>query len=296
MSPSSTNPVDSLNVPEILEQAPGTRPGGSLMPLIVAVILIAALTTLGGSAMWVQAVLPVVLAVVIVLTFMRASRLAARQRQEGQSLREVDESIRLNRWEQAGGLLAGLLRSPTQAVHARFQSLMYLGSVLNHQGRFEDVERVYDYLLRNAQVNPPISFSLRCARAYSILRQERLTDAYEAIGQLRRDPLGGSSAMMSLLEMYRLQKTGHFDEVLELFGQRREAFAQQLGHRASDAWALAAAAAKAMGRGDEAVTFARNALFLGRMDEMVRRFPETQAALAAATAARADVSGEGAAH
>jgi hypothetical protein len=50
-----------------------------------------------------------------------------------------------------------------------------------------------------------------------------------------------------------------------------------LGHRSCDGWALAAAAAQAIGREQDADGYARNAGLLGNVREIAHRFPECTA-------------------
>jgi hypothetical protein len=286
MSSTSNNPVCSLNIAQVLDGTGGRR-GISLFPLLLLAMVLIMTATAGGSSALAQGVVSVLMAGVILFTLVRAKRMAAQQRREQEFLREVDEEIRLGRWFQAGYRLVQVLGMPGVRPHVRFQTLIYLGSVLNYEGRYEEVEKVYNYLLQNPQLPPPIAFSMQCARAYAILRQDRLTDAYEAISRLRRGGAPADSAMLTLLEMYRQVMTGHHEDALELFESRRTVLAQQLGHRSSDGWALAAAAADHLGKQEQAETMARNALLLGRAEEISRRFPECSAILERVRAARA---------
>ena len=175
---------------------------------------------------------------VIATSIGHAARLAKRQRDEQELLRQADEAVRMGAWDRAGSLLSPLLLRPTDRQQVRLQGLIYLGGVYNRNGRFSDLIRLYEYILEHAATPPQIALSIRCMRAYAMLRDDRLSDAYEAISQLRRDFEGGSG-MLSVIEIYRLVKTGHHGEALELFDQTRGKIIEQLSHRSADAWALA---------------------------------------------------------
>ena len=293
MSSNLNNPVLNLNVTELLDDVPQARSGGSMLPLLLVVVVVSTMVMAGGGgAPWLQTLMPVLVAGLIVMTFMRASRVAMQQRQEQQAVREIDEAIRLGNWQQAGELLVNVLKQPAKRPHVQVQAMIYLGSVLSHENRFEDVERVYNHLLKNGQLPPQIEAPIRCARAYAMLREDRLTDAYETLSQLKRDSQGTNSAMVALLELYQKVKTGHDEDALALFGEKRRIFAQQLGHRSADAWALAAAAALRLGRQSQAVEYARNARLLSGRGAMEQRFPECVAAMALAGAG-SELPGQG---
>lgn len=269
---SNASAESAFSVPRLLETSEPRRSVGVTAPLFLAGIIIATMLTIQGKGGWVQAVLPGVFAGMIIFSVINSMRMAKVTRKEQEGLRLSDEAIRLGRWDEAQRQLLGMLSMPFQRVQTRYQALLFLSSLLSRRERHEENLKLQEYLLSTAQMPQPIAFSLRCARAYGLLREERLTDAYEAIGQLRRED--GSSAMLNLLEIYRLVKMGHRDDAMKLFEQKRGQMTRQLGHRVADAWALAGVAAKNSGKLEEAASFRRKALLLGNAQEITRRFPE----------------------
>lgn len=274
-----TDKTGKIDVVSLLESSRPGRGHALLMPLVLMVAVIAVLVSTAGESAWLGALVPLAFAGTIGMTLWHTVRLARRQRRELNALSEVDQMIRLGQWDLAVARLGELLGRPMQRFHARLQALIYLGGPLIRLGQYEDAIGLYEYLLSNSQFPAGISFSLRCARLYAMIRLDHLTDAYETIGQMRRES-SSSSALLSVLEMYRDVKTGHFEEALGIFQDRKAIFAAQLGHRSCDAWALASWASWGMQRPEQAGMFARNAALLGDRGEILRRFPECAAAFA----------------
>lgn len=272
MSVEIANPKDSLQVSALMASSQPRRQTG-VVPLLLMVVLIAALVTVKFDSPWLEMLMPLVLIGVVVLTVLHSRHLIFRHRHEQQLLRETDELIRLSRWDEAVSHLEQMLGYPMQRAHSRFQALIYLGSVLIRQESFEQAVMLYDYLLEEAGLPLPIAFSVRCARLYVLLREDRLLDAHQMIVRLRRES-PTPSAMLGLLEMYRDVKTGHPEEALAIFDQQRAAFPAQLGHRSSDAWALAAAASAHLQKSEQASVYASRAAILCSRQDIVRRFPE----------------------
>jgi len=109
------------------------------------------------------------------------------------------------------------------------------------------------------------------------------------MAELRRGDAERQSAGLALLDIYRDVKTGHPDEAVEIFQERLPALRDQLGHRAGDAYYLAAKAYDLLGRGAEAARAFERATLLQPLVELERRYPEAaslsekyQAALAPA--------------
>lgn len=267
-----------LNAEGLLESSKPQGQQSLLMPLFLLGVLVASLVSLRGSNPLLQGIVPLVFAGSIVVAVMHASRIAKRQQREKDGLRQVDEAVRLGNWDLAASAVRQLLGRPMMVPQARVQGLIYLGAVLVRQGQYLPAIKLYDHLLETVQFPPQIAMSLKCVRVYAMLREEHLSDAYQAIAHLKREA-PGDSAMLQLLEMYRLVKTGHNADALELFGQRRVQLAAQLGHRSCDGWALAAAAAVATGQEHAADEYARNAGIMGNVREIVERFPECRAVL-----------------
>ncbi len=267
-----------MDLDAVLELSRPRRNQSLLAPILLAAILLAALVSVPGEGLLVQSLVPLAMAAIILFSLRYASATARRQREEAEQLRVVDEAIRLGNWQQASGILTHILTSASPRPHVRIQALIYLGGLLNRVGRFSDVIRLYDYLTEQAQFPPHIILSLKSMRAYAMLRDERLADAYEAIAELRREN-PQNAGIVTVLEMYRLMKTGHHEEVLQMHEKQRKQLAAQLGHRAGDGWAIAAASALALNRQDEAYRNARNAILLQSPENMIQRLPECAPAL-----------------
>lgn len=265
--------AEKTKIDQLLESSKPQRQQSLLMPIFLLGVLVASLYSLQGGNPLLGALVPVVFAGAIIVAVLHGTRIARRQQREKDALRQIDESIRLGNWQQAAPTVDQFLSKPVMLPQVRVQALIYLGAVLVRQGQYQQVLDLYRHLLETVAFPPQIAVSLRCARIYAMLRAEHLSDAYQAIAQLKRDTPAGS-AMVSLLELYRLVKMGHPDDALQLFGQKQAQLAAQLGHRSCDGWALAALAAWALGRQDDADGYARNAGLLGNVREIVQRFPE----------------------
>lgn len=268
--------ADKTKTEQLLESSKPQGQRSLLMPLFLMGMLLAAVYLLRGGNPLLEGLIPVVFAGSIVVAVLHTARIARRQQREKDAVRVIDESIRLGQWETADAVTTQLLEKPVMLPQVRVQALIYLGAILVRQGQYQQVLDLYDHLLGTMAFPPQIAVSLKCVRVYAMLRGEFLSDAYQAIVQLKREAPGGL-AMLSLLELYRLVKMGHPADALELFGQSQTQMAAQLGHRSCDGWALAAAAAMALGREQDAEGYARNAGLLGDVREIAKRFPECKA-------------------
>jgi hypothetical protein len=79
---------------------------------------------------------------------------------------------------------------------------------------------------------------------------------------------------LALLEIYRDVKTGHPHEAIEIFDRKQKVLRRQLGHRAGDAYALAARAHDLAGNSARAQEEFEKATMLAPMIELKRRYPE----------------------
>ena len=270
---------DPLDVDTLLEtsQPPNRRaPAGLLLVgLAIAVALMVgkddsnglwfilniALLALGGLVVWILA------------------RTARRHRREQALLALIYQNVQLRQWAAAGADLAMLLSRPMLLPQSRIQALIYLSTVLGHCQRFADASKVQDYITDHAQLDPATDQALRAAKVWAMLRDDRLVDADRGIIELRRLSGSNRSASLAMAELYRDIKTGHSEEALVEFHTDLPMLRRLLGHRSADAWALAACAARALGKLDDARSMARNALLLGDAHEILSRFPEVEAAL-----------------
>src|SRR5687768_10324739 len=215
----------------------------------------------------------VVLAVLGMVTIWTAR---AHQR-ERLRLEGIEELVRLRRWTEAGALLEDMLLQPTRTPQARAQALIFLAGVLARFHRFGDAILVYEHLLADPQIDEEASHGLRLGRAMSLLRDDRLFDVDRAIAELRRTPRADQSAGLALLEIFRDVKTGHPDEAVAVFEARLPLLRTQLGHRAADAYALAARAYDLLGNVPAATAAYENATLLSPEAELHRRYPEVAA-------------------
>jgi hypothetical protein len=194
------------------------------------------------------------------------------QRQEQQRVEAVEELVQLRRWDQAAAMLDSLLAQPTRSQAARIQGLIYLAAVLARYHRFDDAIQVQNYLLEHAEFDPSTTQGLKLMRAMSMLHVDHLVDADRAIGDLRRE--NPDSAGLALVEMYRDVKTGHPAEAVQIFQDRLPAMRTQLGHRVSDAYALAARCHDILAQDAQAAAAWEKATLLSPVEELTRRYPE----------------------
>lgn len=201
---------------------------------------------------------------------------AKKHRIEQRKLEAAEEFIQLRRWPDAAAVLHELLSQPMRTQPTRIQALIFLTTVLARYHRFDDAIVVHDYLLENVQMDPVSEHGLRLARTMAMLREDHLFDADRAINDLRRIDRDRESGGLALVEMYRDVKTGHPEEAVAVFQQRREAMCRQLGHRFGDAYVLLATAYDLLGRPDDARVAYEQATVLCPPVELHRRYPETQ--------------------
>lgn len=262
----------------ILQEGRPAQPFAALMPLFLLAVAIAAIAGLPAEGGWLEPLIPVALGILVIVSLRRAAKASQRQREEDDLLRQADEALRLARSEQAASALTRFLARPPMRPGARYQALIFLGGLLNRLGRHADAIKVCEHLLKQARFPQPIDLSIKAMRAFALLRENLLTDAYQAISELRRMAPEGFGAVTTL-DLYHMIKTGHNQDALDLFQKRREQMAAQLSHRSSDGWALAAAAALALRQEQDARTYATNAAILGNVADICARFPECAPAM-----------------
>ena len=201
-----------------------------------------------------------------------------RHRAEQEQVEAASEMVQLRRWPQAALLLQDILSRPARGVGVRSQALIYFGSVLARYHRFADAIAVYDHLLDQQLVDGATAYGLRLGRVMAMLREDHLFDADRAIAELRRlgNSAGVDSGGLALVEIYRDVKTGHPDEAVAIFEDKLPVLRDQLGHRAADAYALAARAYDLLGRTAEAQDAYSRATLLAPLIELHRRYPEVE--------------------
>jgi tetratricopeptide (TPR) repeat protein len=225
--------------------------------------------------------------------------IARRHRAEQVQLEAIEELVTLRRWPQAAMLLELMLSQPTRSPNTRIQALIYLAGVLARYHRFDDAIKIQEFILDHVQLDENTTHALRLGRAMAMLREDHLFDADRAIADLRRRVRGESdqndsalpqisdSAGLALIEMYRDVKTGHPTEALGIFNDKLAVMRRQLGHRVSDAWALASKAHDLLGQTEQAQRAYENATLLAPIGEIARRYPEITSLMEKYTSAAA---------
>jgi tetratricopeptide (TPR) repeat protein len=274
--PAARNPF--LDVDRLLESSPA-RPRFNMGWGLGAVLLIALFTTAlaGGAPAAARQAVAVGCGLVMLAAIAGMSVFSVytvrRLRAEHQRVEQIGELVQLRRWADAAMALELYLSQPAATPQLRVQALVFLAPVLARLERYEDAIAVQTYLIERAGIDPGGSAAMRVGRAMAMLHQDHLFDADRAISELRRSPAAGSAAL-ALVELYRDVKTGHPAEAIELFEQKRAIFRDQLGHRAADAYALAARAYDLLGREADARAAFRSATLLAPAVELFRRYPE----------------------
>lgn len=281
-----------LDVPALLERSQPRARGAWLWYAPGAFLLVVIASTLlsrqsGAMAHVVNLLSAVTMLGLIVGMALLTWLTVRRARGEHQQLEAIEELIQLRRWPQAAGALGPMLSQPTRTAAGRVQALIYLSSVLARYNRFDDAIAVQNHLLDNVHMDAGTAHALRLGRAMAMLREDHLLDADRAINELRRSLRSTTtteqgervsddveSAGLALVEIYRDVKTGHPSEAVEIFARKLPILREQLGHRAGDAWALAARAYDMLGRGDDARSAYENATLLTDRAELERRYPE----------------------
>jgi tetratricopeptide (TPR) repeat protein len=277
--PPPTPTPQFLDVPHLLDASqPRVRAGWFwyaagvfLLVVMVSTYLSAGSPVLAGVMQWFSGF--AMLGVVVVMGMLTMT-MAKRQQAEAQQLVAVEELMQLRRWKEAAVILNGMLSSPMRAPHHRVQALIYLAGVLARYHRFGDTIIVHEHLLEHVPLDPGTEQGLKLGRVMSMLREDHLVDAHRAMSELRRGDNERPSAGLALLDIYRDVKTGHPDEAVEVFEQRLSVLRDQLGHRAADAYYLAAKGYDLLGREAESQRAYERATLLSPLSELQRRYPE----------------------
>lgn len=291
MEESPSNSPQFLDVAWLLE---ASQPRGRIawmgpgVGLFLLVVLVSAVLSSRSSEM--KSMVDLASSLVMVLTFIAMAfvmwNAVRRQRDERRMLEAIEELVQLRRWPEAATALQQLLSRPTRTPYARVQGLIFLSSVLARYNRFDDAIAVHNHLLEHVNLDPSTAHALRLGRAMAMLREDHLFDADRAISELRRQVVRAAassdevaeepvvSAGLALIELYRDVKTGHPDEAIAMFNKTLPSLRKQLGHRVSDAYALAAKAYDFMGQTREAQSHWTQATLLAPAMEMQRRYPE----------------------
>jgi tetratricopeptide (TPR) repeat protein len=276
----SVDPSGFLNVERLLESSeprPRVSPIWWVGGLCMAGLLATAL--MGGKTpqprQFVEVLSAFVMVGMVTAIFAISIYSVRTLRAELQRVDRLGELIQLRRWPDASLELEQYLSQPSRTLQARAQALVYLAQVLARLQRFGDAMAVQTYLIDEKILDPAGSAAMRLARTMAMLHEDHLFDADRAISELRRGP-AAQTAALALVEIYRDVKTGHPTEAIELFEGKLPSLRDELGHRVSDAYVLAARAYDLLGRQEEAGRAFRNATLLAPVGELFRRYPEVQ--------------------
>ena len=279
-APQSPLPAPSFLDPhELIERSqPAPRTGGFWYVLAGFFCLVMISTYAGNQSPQLQAVVRLLGGVTMIGLMMAMSVFTwitvSRQREEQRRLDALEELVQLRRWSEAAMMLQELLSKPTRSQQARVQGLVYLTVVLARYHRYADTILVQEHLLDNIDLDPGTMYSLQLGRAMSMLQQDHLVDANQAIRDLHRVENSEESAGLALIEIYRDVKTGHPGEAIEMFNSKQPLLRKQLGHRVADAWALVAKAYDMVNREDSARQAYTNATLLAPIAEISRKYTE----------------------
>lgn len=271
-----------LDVPHLLEASEPRRPvsrlwfflGGMMLVMVTSAAFSANARTGQGV---IEAVSGLLMAAMMLAVVWISSTAVRRVRAEQQLVEGIGELVQLRRWSEAAGQLDRYLATPARTHGLRAQAMIYLGSVLARYQRFTDAIAVFDHLIDADVLDAGTEYGLRLGRAMAMLREDHLVDADRAISELKRaTPTGVDSAGLAVLELYRDVKTGHPGDAIVRFERVLPFVRQQLGHRAGDAWGLAAGAYHQLGRPADAAAAYRKATLLSPAVELSRRYPELQ--------------------
>ena len=94
--------------------------------------------------------------------------------------------------------LQSMLTQPTRSAQVRVQALLYLAAVLGRYHRYADAIVVQDYLLTEVDLDPGTVYALKLGKTMGVLHQDLLSDAHQALGELRRVEGSGQSAGLAL--------------------------------------------------------------------------------------------------
>jgi tetratricopeptide (TPR) repeat protein len=275
-----TAPPDFLD-PDRLVESSRPLPRANVTWWMAGAILVVMLVSVlvGNDSVTSRAVVSFIwgLAILGLMAAMSALSLytVKRYRADQRRVEEIGELVQLRRWPDAALAVNQYLSNPARTQVFRVQALVYLSYILARLHRFEESLKVQNQLLEEGILDEPSTATLKISRAMSMLREDHLFDADRAISELRRSVASGSAGV-TLVEIYRDVKTGHPQEAIDLFDQKREVLRDQLGHRVADAYALIARAYDLQGRQGDAGTMFRNATLLAPAAELFRRYPEVE--------------------
>jgi hypothetical protein len=229
------------------------------------------------------AVVFIPLIVLLALSFWGGT-MARRFRDENTFVTRVEDSARLDHYDSAVPGLVPLLGAAMLSPLHRLRALFVYVMALLRCGRYEEATRAIDQLLEEGVTSgmvPP----LKAARAYSLLREDRLHDADRALTELKRLGRDGNfSALAAVAEAYRDVRTGNSDAILEHHAQRCDNVRRQVGRRLADLEAMAAWAHLRKSDLPAAQFHWSRATLLDSPRELVDRYPELNAVAAACPA------------
>jgi tetratricopeptide (TPR) repeat protein len=200
---------------------------------------------------------------------------ARRQQTLLRQVRRISELAMLRRSVEALRAAWQLLPSLSAMPQAHGQVVTVLTSVLAHLRAYETALVACDYLLPHIPPDHPASYMIRAQRLLALLHTDRLTDADDAIRNLRSaglDPL--SAAMLRTAELYRQIITRH-NEDAAASADDAIASLQPLGVDAGFGYALLATAYFRLDDAEHARAWWRRATLLLPPAAIFDALPET---------------------
>lgn len=115
------------------------------------------------------------------------ARMARRVRDERRALLQLDEQLSLRHTGPALVELLRRLNEPLQMPRHRVMAFEQLSRALYTLGRYDESADAAQVVLESPAIDPVTAFGVGCNRAMALLRADRLFDAGDAIGRLRRE-------------------------------------------------------------------------------------------------------------
>lgn len=288
--------VPLADVPALLE-ASLPRPTARLMWPLFGAVWVALFAVTAVSDDPVRRASVQVLTWTVTLAMVIVAWIIARSFQdEIRTLARVDDWLYVGRDQEAALALHVMMSRPMRTEDNRVRALAQLASALARLNRTEDALLVYDAALKTPHFAGLAGAALKLERTWAVLKNDHLYDADRGIVDLRRlmkqwndrrpdflPPRDGLApgdhliAGVKLLEIYRDVKTGHAEEALAVFDADLPLLRAALGHRLSEAYALAALAHEQLLRPDTAAEYFAAATTLKAVSELVFAYPELRA-------------------
>lgn len=203
--------------------------------------------------------------------------LIRRQRAASSQLAAGLTALQLRDYPRAQQLLIASMSRPVYNPVQRTGGLLALAMVAEHQRCYEPALRLYESVLSSPRCQWSQYHLAAVAKALSLLRLDRLTDAVDYIAQLEKTSLPPPSrAMLSMVQLYRQIRTGQSAVALENYDQIAAQARDHLGTGAAPIYGLLALAHDRQSDQAGARLWWLRATMLLRGAELVHYFEELQ--------------------